>query len=289
MEANVSYDKIPDSMKIWKCVSPLVCAISVTGLAFALQNTTSSEPRSNELIQADQLETQIAALFKQQQFDKALGLAQQELALREKASGPNHPTVGDVSRNIAELLFLKTKYKDGLTAYRRFLQIYENAFGADSPKLVDGLYRYVSLLLVANQRAEALEVQKRVFRVENGLDFDKLAIQKNKNLVQSGLMAGTLTIGPTPPYSQEAKNGGISGPVVLKITLDENGQLGSINVLSGHPILSGPAELAARRSTYAPAKLEGMPVKITGLLIYNFGMDLNNTRSDSISAGPLQK
>ena len=276
-------------MNIWKWIFPAVCLTVLTVLAFGQQNTTNSEPRSNELIQADQLETQIAALFKQQQFDKALSLAQQELALREKALGPNHPTVGDVSRNIAELLFLTVKYKDGLVAYRRFLQIYENAFGADSAKLMDGLYRYVSLLLIANQRAEALDVQKRVFRLENGFDFDKLAVQKNKNLVQSGLMAGTLTIGPTPPYSQEAKNGGISGPVVLKITLDDNGQLSSINVLSGHPILSGPAELAARRSTYAPAKLEGMPVKITGLLIYNFGMDLSNTRSDSISAGPLQK
>jgi tetratricopeptide (TPR) repeat protein len=276
-------------MNIWKWILRFVCLSVVTGLTFGQQNPTSSEPRSNELIQAEQLEAQIAALFKQQQFDKALALAQQELALREKALGPNHPTVGDVSRNVAELLFLKVKYKDGLVAYRRFLQIYENAFGADSPKLVDGLYRYVSLLLVANQRAEALEVQKRVFRLENGFDFDKLAVQKNKNLVQSGLMAGTLTVGPTPPYSQEAKNGGISGPVVLKLTLDERGQLSSINVLSGHPILSAPAELAARRSTYAPARLEGMPVKITGLLIYNFGMDLNNTRSDSISAGPLQK
>jgi tetratricopeptide (TPR) repeat protein len=276
-------------MKIWKCVFCFFSLTVVAGLAFGQQNTPDSATRSNELAQADQLEAQIAALFKQQQFDKALTLAQQELALREKALGPNHPTVGDVSRNVAEILFVKGKYKDAIVDYRRFLQIYENAFGADSPKLIDALYRYVSILSAANQRADALDVQKRVFRLENGFDFDQLTVQKNKNLVQSGLMAGTMTVGTTPPYSQEAKNGGISGPVVLKMTLDERGQLSSINVLSGHPLLSAPAELAARRSTYAPAKLDGMPVKITGLLIYNFGMDLNNTRSDSISARPLQR
>jgi TonB family protein len=276
-------------MKTWQWIFRFACLSMVTGFALAQQNTTNPEPRPSELTEADQLDAQIALLYKQQQFDRALTLAQQELALREKALGPNNPAVADVSRNIAELLFVKGKYKDANLAYRRYLEIYETAFGTDSPKLVEGLYRYVSLLSGGNQRAEALDVQKRVFRLENGFDFDSLQVQKNKNLAQNGLMAGTMTFGPTPPYSQEAKNGGLSGPVVLKITLDERGQLSSVNVLSGHPVLSAPAELAARRSTYAPAKLEGKPVKITGLLIYNFAMDLNNNRSDSISAGPLQK
>src|SRR5262249_797353 len=155
--------------------------------------------------------------------------------------------------------------KEANLAYGRFLQIYEKAFGADSPKLVDGLYRYVALLTASGQRTEALDVQKRVFRLQNGFDFDQLAVQKNKNLFQGGLMAGIMTIGPAPVYTQEAKNSGAFGSVLMKITIDEKGQLTAFSVLSGHSLLNTTAEQAARRSTFAPARREGMPVAVTGI------------------------
>lgn len=259
-------------MKSQKWLGGLVVLTVAFSPAFARQ--------SNALTEADQLDAQVGTLFKQQQFDKALQLAQRELMLRENALGPNHPAVADVSRNIGELFFAKAKYKDADTAYRRFLQIYESAYSADSPKLLDGLYRYASLLITANQRPEALEIEKHAFRIENGVDFDRLVTQKNKNVAQSGLISGLMTFGPTPAFPQDAKRAGIYGSVAIKLTVDERGQVESLKVLSGHPLLVEVSELAARRSTYAPALLEGKPVKVSGILIYNFLITLNNNRTD---------
>jgi TonB family protein len=249
-------------------------------LAFARQDTPKSDAQSKALADADQLDVQVGTLFKQQQFDKALPLAQRELMLRENALGPNHPAVADVSRNIAELYFAKAKYKDAYAAYRRFLQVYESAYGADSPKLLDGLYRYTSLLITTNQRAEALEIQKHAFRIENGVEFEKLVTQKNKNLPLNGLISGLMTFSTTPTFPQDAKRAGIYGSVVIRLTVDESGKVDSLKVLSGHPLLTEVSELAARRSTYAPALLEGKPMKVSGILIYNFLINLTDPGND---------
>jgi TonB family protein len=265
-------------MKTTELLSRITVLVLASAIAFAQQSS-----------EADQLDAQVAALYKQGQFDKAIPLAQRELALREKASGADDPSVGDVSRNLAELFFAKGKTKEANQAYGRFLQIYEKAFGTDSPRLVDALYRYVALLTISGQRAEAVDVQKRVFRLENGFDFDQLATQKSKNLVQGGLMAGLMTIGQAPVYTQEAKNGGVFGSVLMKITVDEKGQLTSFNVLSGHPLLNTTAEQAARRSTFAPARREGMPVAVTGILIYKFGMNVNDTGNNPVMRPTIEK
>jgi TonB family protein len=267
-------------MTVPKWPALLAVLTFAVGLAFARQDSPNGGAQSKALSEADQLDVQVGTLFKQQQFDKALPLAQRELMLRENALGPNHPAVGDVSRNIAELYFVKTKYKEANAAYRRFLQIYESAYGAESPKLLEGLYRYASLLITSSQRAEALEIQKRAFRIENGVDFDKLVTQKNKNLPQTGLMGGLMTFGPSPVFPQDAKRAGIYGSVLIRITVDESGQVDSVKVLSGHPLLTEVSELAAQRSTYSPALLEGKPVKVSGILMYNFLITLDNNRTD---------
>jgi tetratricopeptide (TPR) repeat protein len=267
-------------MKPRKLLSYRAVLVFTVGLAFARQNGANRDGQSNEIVEADQLDSQVGTLFKQQQFDKALPLAQRELMLRENALGPNHPAVADVSRNVGELFFAKGKYKEAAAAYKRFLQIYESAYGADSPKLLDGLYRYVSILIAENQRVAALDIEKHAFRIENGVDFDRLQVQKNKNVTETGLIGGLVTIGSAPIFPQDAKRVGISGSVVMKVTVDEKGHVNSVNVLSGHPLLTGVSEFSARRSTYAPALMEGRPVKVTGILMYHFNMTLNNNSTD---------
>src|SRR5271167_1814304 len=104
------------------------CAVLVFGIGSAL----AQQNDSGALAEADQLDAQIGTLYKQQKFDQALQLAQKELALREKASGPDHPSVAGVYRNIGELYFAKGKSKEGIAAYHRFLEIYEKAAGVNS-------------------------------------------------------------------------------------------------------------------------------------------------------------
>jgi protein TonB len=58
--------------------------------------------------------------------------------------------------------------------------------------------------------------------------------------------------------------------VVVQVLIDENGNVVSAHAVSGHPLLQAAAVGAARSAKFSPTKLSGQPVKVTGVIQYNF-------------------
>ena len=54
------------------------------------------------------------------------------------------------------------------------------------------------------------------------------------------------------------------------VFIDEEGKVISANAVSGHPLLKASAVAAARQARFSPTKLSGKPVKVTGIITYNF-------------------
>jgi protein TonB len=75
---------------------------------------------------------------------------------------------------------------------------------------------------------------------------------------------------PQPPYPQLAKQIRAAGPVNVQIVVDEQGKVISAQALNGHPALTGAAKEAAMRARFSPTVLNGQPVKIQGMITYNF-------------------
>jgi protein TonB len=75
---------------------------------------------------------------------------------------------------------------------------------------------------------------------------------------------------PHPAYPANAKASGASGPVKVQVTVDEKGRVVSANAISGHKLLRDAATQAARKAKFRPALLSGTPVKVTGIVTYNF-------------------
>ncbi|HYH84566.1 MAG TPA: TonB family protein [Pyrinomonadaceae bacterium] len=75
---------------------------------------------------------------------------------------------------------------------------------------------------------------------------------------------------PAPPYPSIAKQAGIQGPVSVQVLIDEQGRVVSAKATTGHPMLQGAAVQAAYRASFTPTKLSGQPVKVTGVITYNF-------------------
>ncbi len=88
--------------------------------------------------------------------------------------------------------------------------------------------------------------------------------------ISSGVLNGKATSLPKPPYPPAARAIRASGAVSVQVTTDESGRVVSVAALSGHPLLRQAAEQAARNATFAPTMLSGKPVKVTGLIVYNF-------------------
>jgi TonB family protein len=92
-----------------------------------------------------------------------------------------------------------------------------------------------------------------------------------------GVLQGMATRRVEPTYPPLAKAAGVSGPVVVEVTIDEQGAVISASALSGHPLLKDAAVTAARRWLFTPTSLAGTPVKVIGTITFNFQMDSKPT------------
>ena len=83
------------------------------------------------------------------------------------------------------------------------------------------------------------------------------------------LNAKALTL-PKAKYPEEARRLRASGKVNVRVVVDENGKVISAKATDGPPPLRAAAEEAARLATFAPTVQDGITVKVTGLLTYEF-------------------
>jgi hypothetical protein len=59
----------------------------------------------------------------------------------------------------------------------------------------------------------------------------------------------------------------------VQVVIDEKGSVESAEAVSGHPLLRAAAVEAARQAKFASIKINEKPVKITGVIVYNFVAD----------------
>jgi protein TonB len=88
--------------------------------------------------------------------------------------------------------------------------------------------------------------------------------------ISGGVLNGKAISLPKPPYPPAAKAVRASGSVSVQVLIDENGSVVSASAVSGHPLLRAAAVAAARGARFSPTKLSGQPVKVSGVITYNF-------------------
>jgi TonB family protein len=88
--------------------------------------------------------------------------------------------------------------------------------------------------------------------------------------IEGGKLNGNAITLPNPEYPDIARAARAEGSVTVQIMIDETGHVISARAVSGHPLLQAAAVTAARQALFAPTRLKGEPVKVTGSLIYNF-------------------
>jgi TonB family protein len=91
--------------------------------------------------------------------------------------------------------------------------------------------------------------------------------------VSAGVLNGKAISKPQPPYPALAKAARAQGTVVVQVTVDETGGVTSAKAVSGHPLLQQAAIAAARQAKFSPTLLSGKPVKVSGVLTYNFVLE----------------
>jgi TonB family protein len=88
--------------------------------------------------------------------------------------------------------------------------------------------------------------------------------------IRGGVLNGKALELPKPAYPLIARAAHASGTVVVQVLIDEEGNVVSARAVSGHPLLQAASVAAARQAKFEPMTLAGEPVKVTGVIQYNF-------------------
>ncbi|HEV3467780.1 MAG TPA: TonB family protein [Pyrinomonadaceae bacterium] len=237
--------------------------------AAAPARQTAAQPA--EASEADDLDRQAIELYREGKFDDALRRAERAVALRRPAPGPDGALLANSLGNLAELLYVKRKYKEAEAALREQLAIYEKVPRGREERMAGALNRLVCLLNARGRWDDLLDAQKRLFKVDNGFEFDPSMTPRSKaEQARGGLIGGRVKAQPRPRYPVEARAARVTGAVVLKVTVDEAGAVEAVTPLCGPPPLARGAAESASQARYEPLVVGGKPVKFTGVVIYRY-------------------
>jgi TonB family protein len=64
----------------------------------------------------------------------------------------------------------------------------------------------------------------------------------------------------------------LQGAVNVQVLIDETGKVISAKAVSGHPLLIVAAQQAAMQARFSPTIVGEQPVKVSGVITYNFVM-----------------
>jgi TonB family protein len=93
---------------------------------------------------------------------------------------------------------------------------------------------------------------------------------KKRHTIAGGVLNAKAISKPMPPYPPIAKRTKLSGFVVVRVLVDEEGNVISAKALTGHRLLRKAAVKAAYQAKFEPTTLSGQPVRVSGVLTYDF-------------------
>ena len=88
--------------------------------------------------------------------------------------------------------------------------------------------------------------------------------------IMGGVLNGKAVTLDVPKYPKEARKAHESGQVTVQILINEQGFVIWAKATEGAENLREVAVEAARRSHFTPTRLMGQPIKVSGVIIYNF-------------------
>ena len=91
--------------------------------------------------------------------------------------------------------------------------------------------------------------------------------------VPSTVLQGRAIERRTPAYPRLAMTARIGGPVSVEVVISPEGRVEAARAVSGHPLLKSAAVEAARGWRFQPTLLNGVPVRVTGIITFVFKLD----------------
>lgn len=201
----------------------------------------------------------LAVLYRREgSMSKAEDMFQRALAVREKAFGPENIKVAGSVLALGQFYRFRKDYDRALSSYKRALTIYGKANAAELERAIVGFHCLA-------YESKNQDVYKELEQARKQFSLSAAAAEPPQIINGKALVLGR------PAYPQGARDRGLSGTVYVLVEIDETGKvIRASDMCQGPPYLSEAAVDAAFKSRFTPTKLSGMPVKVKGVITYNF-------------------
>lgn len=203
--------------------------------------------------------------YVQEDFGKSEAAYKRALAIRGKAFGPDSTEFATSLYTLAELYRFTGHPQKAEPLYEQATLLRRKLLGPRDPEYLKAKDRYFCLAYSSRQE----DRQRRIKEFTAKLDDPADAV--TGNTLMGGVLNGQALSLPKPTYSEEARRAHARGTVVIKVTIDEYGNvIDASDMCGGNPLLVKPSLQSARGARFTPTKLSGQPVKVSGVITYNF-------------------
>lgn len=115
---------------------------------------------------------------------------------------------------------------------------------------------------------DTLSVYEKYHTPQSNLrrDNDPLADYKKKKFELLGYELGDATSLPQPAYTARGK----SGRIVIRVQVDEQGNVTDAKAVYGEMAFANDCEAAARKAKFKPSLKNGKPISVVNYIAYNF-------------------
>lgn len=135
---------------------------------------------------------------------------------------------------------------------------------APTPKVETSKPRSDTIVVSSASRAETTAEKKA--------DEAKPAEKKPQGPLEVGSLIAYATEQSAPVYPPQARAMRTTGVVKVEVTINETGEVTTIQKVSGPTLLQGAARDAVRKWRFKPFVLDGEPVKANGFVSFNFSL-----------------
>jgi TonB family protein len=198
-------------------------------------------------------------------FSKSEAAYKRALAIREKVFGQKKAEVATSLFMLAEFYRFTGKFEKAQPLYEQAAILRRKLLGPEHPEYLKAKERYFCLAYASSEANREKTLKDFAAKLSDPSDSAK------GDTLEGGVLNGRAISLPRPSYPDEARRVHARGTVVVKVTIDERGNvIDASDMCGGDPVLVKPSLQSARAARFTPTKLSGQPVKVTGVITYNF-------------------
>jgi len=244
-------------------------------------------------------------IFARKKYGDAITLYKRLLSSYERSSGPDDSRIAPVLDRLAFLYYERGDFDRTEASYKRALAIDERAYGADSAEVAGALHQLAQFYRLRGKNSDAEAAFRRAIDMQTNLAEQGVSLPQFERTMNdyycflyqnerinstaaeerasrfrkasgnqerySGVLNGRALSLPRPDYPDEARAARIGGIIIIKVTIDENGRvIEAGDLCGGYAPLIKAASDSALHARFTPTLVSGVPVKVTGTIVYRF-------------------